>query len=512
MLRVLVLQAEALGVHLFVVTDGTQRDDAVAFLRDVWGKCATVLGMTDPVEHVGVGTQPDGGWEPVLEGAVSGATGLLAARTRPGPGLRQAALRREHDALCLSVMLAPAAAEGLGWADLDAEWSAIMPVREATEQPNKGVLGMARLYLARLIEPEVQPSPEPDGPLTAVVRAQVPADPAAPDGWPYGGVVVSQCFAVWEASAASDARAERRWVVIAAHDRDPELTAWAWTTRARELPPLGKYLLNAAKLRYQLRVWAAAESIGRLRTDTDAAIATLLNMTAAPHGPSRQSDLLKASHALVNLQARERGLVDRSTRSREMSRTVEIATANLTTLCGDPTLGGPFTDDRALAEWFVQRLDDEATYLEAALRRSEQVGALADQLVERSLRHRQETVNLGLTGAIGAILMSLAAVQSLQYTIPLPGPVKPAVVSALAALALLASLVVLRVMAPERRWSLVLVRVGVGSLSGTLAWIGISAVGGNDVGTGWTWLCAGAGMVTGLVAVLLATGRGRGQG
>jgi hypothetical protein len=502
-----VLQDEALGVHLFVVTGGEHRDTALAFLRDVWHECGRTLGMTDAVEGVGVGVEPENGWESVHDGTASATRGLVAARKRPGPGLHQAALRHGHDALCLSVMLAPDAGEGLGWRELDALWSRIVPTLDAVERPDRGVLGITRLYLARLTAPDALLAPEPDRGLASIVRERVPAHPAAPDGWQNSGVIVPQGFAVWEASAAHDARAERRLAVVAAQDRDPELTAWTWTTRARDLPPLARYLLNAAKLRYQLRVWATAEAMGQLRRETDAAISRLLATTdASPPGPGRQAELLEASRALVDLQARERGLVDRATRCREMSRTVEIAASNLTTLGGDPAIGGLFADDRALADWFLQRLDDEVTYLEAALRRSERVGTLADQLVQRDMQRRQESVNLGLTGAIGAILMSLAAVQSLEYTVPLPGVVKPAVVSTLGVLALLAPLVVLRVVVPEWRWSLVLLRASAAALGGALAWVAVSAVGGSSVGASWTWACAGAGMIAGL-AVAVAAGR-----
>lgn len=516
------LQAEALGVHLFVASTGDHRNDAVALVERVWHTCGELLGMTAPVEGVGAGLEPGHGWASWLRGAAGGGDargprGLVAARRRPGPGVRQAALRRERDVLCLSVMLAPDAAEGLGWAELDTLWSGVMRSVQGTAGPGSVVLGSARLYLARLAEPETSlpdapalPSTAPDNPLTAYVRERAPGAGEAPANWPCTGVVVPQGFAVWETSAAQDTRDERRLVVVAAYDRDPELTAWTWTTRTRALPPLGRYLLHAAKIRYQLRVWNAAEGIGRLRADTDRVIAELLEKTEGARGVrGTRSELLKASHALIDLQVRERGLVNRASRSREVSRTVEIAAANLTALGGDPDLGGLFADDRALAEWFIQRLDDEATYLEAALHRCSQVGTLADQSVQRSLQRRQETVNAGLTGALGAILMSLAAVQAFQYTVPLPGPVKPAVIAALGALALVASLVVLRVVAAERRWSLTLLRLGVGALGAALAWVAVSALVGDTAGAGWTWLCAGAGAVVGVVAAGGGSGRER---
>lgn len=516
------LQAEALAVHLFVVTGGEHRDAALAYLRKVWRLCDRTLGMTDPLPGVGVGAGPEPaqGWTSGLADAgglhlgASGARGLLAARRRPpaSPGLHQAALRRRHDVLCLSVLLAPDASDGSdgsGWPALDAAWDGLL--REAAPvRPETGVVGTARLYLSRLTrEAAGELCTAPDSALTAAVRRRLPVHTGARPGRPGEGVVVPQGFAVWEDSAAPDDRTERRLAVVAPHDRDPELTAWTWTTRTRGLPPLATYLLNAAKLRYQLRVWSAAEAIGRLRTTTDTTITALLEHTAtAPRGAGRQQDLLRASHALVDLQARERGLVDRSTRSREMARTVEIAAANLTALSGDPALGGPFADDRELAQWLLQRLDDETAYLEAALRRSEQVGVLADQLLQRGLQRRQETINLGLTGAVGAVLMTLAAVQSLQYSVPLPGPVKPAVVTLLGAFALLASLLVLRVVTPERRWSLVLVRTGAGALGAALGWV-VAATAFGGAAQGWTWICAGAGAAAGSAAAAV-TARWRG--
>ncbi|WP_158854843.1 CATRA conflict system CASPASE/TPR repeat-associated protein [Saccharothrix deserti] len=187
-------------------------------------------------------------------------------------------------------------------------------------------------------------------------------------------------------------------------------------------------------------------------------------------GARSGAELVAAVRELTSLQARELGLIDRTTRLREMCRTVDIATANLVAFVGDE-LGGLFADDRELAGWFVHRLDDDATYLEATLQRAAQVGALLDQFVQRSRQRRQESINLGLTGFVGAVLMSLAAIQSLQYTVPLPAAVKPAVVAALGGLALLVSLIVLRIVVPDRRWSRVLVHAGAGVVCGAFGWI-----------------------------------------
>lgn len=124
--------------------------------------------------------------------------------------------------------------------------------------------------------------------------------------------------------------------------------------------------------------------------------------------------------------------------------------------------------------------------------------ALIDQLVQRGQQRRQERFNLGLTGVIGAILMSLAAIQSLNYTVPLPPLVKPAVVAALGALALFASLVVLRFAVPDRHWPLSLAHAGFGLVTAALGWVGVSALAQDRVGNGWTWLISGAAFVVGM--------------
>lgn len=488
------LQANALVVHLFVAANGDHRATDLHYLLGVWQACGDTLGMTSAV--AGFTVDLEHGWD-----AVTGApTGMLAARTRPGAGVHQAVLRREHDAFCLSVMREPAFADGIGWGELDHDWSVTVG------QLSPGVIGSTRLFLARLAAPAAAPAPNVE--LSSVVRAMAPVNTAANGQWWERGIVVPQGSAVWEASAPLDSRAERRIVVVAAEDRDCELSAWAWIGADQQLPPFGKYLLHAAKLRYQLRVWDAGQGFRQLRHEADTTIRKLLH-TVAPVSPQRreprQAELVEASRELVSLQARELGLVDRSTRLREMRRTVDIAAANLIALSGDPQLGGLFADDRALAQWFGQQLDDDATYLEAALQRSQQVNALTDQLVQRSQQRRQESVNMGLTGVIGAILMSLAAIQALQYTVPLPALAKPAVITALGALALFATLVVLRIVVPDRRWSLVLAQAGFGGITATFTWVGVSAIVGPSLAPDWTRLWAGAGFLIGTSIAVITT-------
>ena len=131
-----------------------------------------------------------------------------------------------------------------------------------------------------------------------------------------------------------------------------------------------------------------------------------------------------------------------------MRRTVEIAARNMAAYAGPEEPTGLVADDAALASWTVRQLDNDATYLEAALDRARSVATLFDQLVRRGMQDRRERFNLGLTGIVGAVLMALAAMQSLKLEFTLPKPLLGGVVCGLAAVALLVPILLLRLAAP----------------------------------------------------------------
>jgi CASPASE and TPR Repeat-associated protein len=444
--------SEALLVHVFVAADGAHQTADLAYVQKLWQACGDSLGMTGEVPGIGVE------WH-----------GPVAARTRPGVGVYQAILRRENDVFCLSVMMEPDRDAGIGWTDLEQQWLAVLG------PPPPGMLSVATIFI---------------GSQTAVFSPQEKLLGA----WK-SGTTVPHGFAVWEESDPDDSRSERRLVVLGKDDT--QLSAWTWISAGRQLPPLAKYLLHAAKMRYQIRVWKAGQGFRQLRQETDAIIHRLLETVSPPRRRNpREAELIEASRELVALQAGELGLIDRSTRLREMCRTVDIAAANVA------AYGDVFAEDRELAEWFHDQLDDDATYLEAALRRTEQIGSLIDRIVQRNRQRHRDSVNLGLTGAVGAILMSLAAIQSLQYKVPLSAAVKPAVVGTLGLLALWVSLLVVRVVVPERRWSSVLLHIGFGLLTAAIAWIVVAAIVGP---TDWTWVICGTAGVVGTIGALSFT-------
>ncbi|SDG82494.1 CATRA conflict system CASPASE/TPR repeat-associated protein [Pseudonocardia oroxyli] len=482
------LQAEALVVHLFVAADRPENEADLAYLHAVWQRCVDRWALTERVADL-----------PADLGLRTG-TGLLAGRKRPTadgsrtPHVQAALLRHEHDTYCLSVMREPV---GATWTRLEREWESILNGLTAPT----GLIGCAQVFLARL----TGSGPPDPAQLSEAIRDRLPASLLAAGEWWRAGVTADPGFAVWEASERSDERALRRLVVVADADADDLLSSWTWVVGDRALPALGRYLLNAARLRHQLRLWGTTRSrTMAARNAADARVDRLLGLLdPATRGDPEVDALLSASVEIVSLQAGKVGLARTAAGLREMRRTVEIATANLSALGGETTLG-PFADDRALGAWFSQQLADDETYLDAAKDRADQVAGLADQILQRRvqkdrerLQHRQERFNLGLTGTVGAILMLLAAIQSFEYAVPLPHLVQPAVVAALGAVALLASLLVLRVAAPGAWWSEVLVWVGAGLVGATAAWVVVSAVIG-DAGAVLTWRWAAVGLLVGV--------------
>jgi hypothetical protein len=491
------LQGEALVVHLFVAANGLDRQADHTYLLDIWLRLRDEFGLTESIVG-GLRTDPK----------LDDPPGLLAGLRHPGaaaPHVQEALLRREHDTFCLSVMREPAEST---WVRLQEEWDRAM----GELVPSPGVLGTAHVFLARLPDPVPDTGigagdrPDPDL-LGPVVRDHLPtADPAS--GSPASGsprprptvrwrpgVAVSRGFAVWEASEPADERAERRLVVVAPADADHRLSAWTWVVGAeRELPELGRYLMHAATLRHQLRVWTAERAgLRELRGSADASVDRLLGLVASEPGGGPTADrLLAAAREIAELQASERGLVRTATAVIEMQRTVAATTANLTVLA-DPGAGGLFAEDRALGTWFGQQLDDEAVYLGSARERAGQVAALTDQLLRRRAQDERERFNLALTGAIGAILMVLAASQSFGYTPPLPQLVQPAVVALLGALALLSTLAMLWIVGRGMWWSRVLLWAGWGLVAATGTWVVVSARMGaaaTESTTRW-WALAG---------------------
>ena len=366
------VRAQQFVTHVFAPTDGPNAGAAWHAIGEIWRGCAPLFGMTAPVTGTGLPLDP-----PDRTGARRALTPdgevALAARERPGV-MCQAVLRLHHDILNLSVGMAlPEATSARDgdwpwWRNLDYQWNLLIGQHAA------GLLGEARLFLAQIDAEAPVRAADPE--LYAMLSRLLPQSGDLgghrPTGRPASvsipvGVPLMGGFTVWETAARPDGRATRRLLIAIAPEADPAASAWAWSDSAAAIPSAARYLLHAAKIRYELRVWQRDGQAHPLRESLDTLAAELrLAGTSDP-----------ALRELLRLR-----LTDAASHRADllaMRRTVEIAADNLgrSLALGDPPIpGSMFADDMALAQSVRERLDDEAGYLAIAIDRATQLAAL----------------------------------------------------------------------------------------------------------------------------------------
>ncbi|MFJ9643617.1 CATRA conflict system CASPASE/TPR repeat-associated protein [Streptomyces sp. NPDC004244] len=346
--------------HLYLPADGPHAGAAHRAVTEVWRGCASLLRLTEPVPGTGLPALPPAS----PEGLPTGGETAVAALQHPG-GHSQVILRRHHDLLALSVALAPpeaappagaATAPWLWWRTLDYQWDALA----AAHLPV--AVGESRIYLARVDAREQLAAADPE--LHRTLGEVLPESARSPAGHDDRGIALADGLALWENRPEPDERALRRFVLAVREDADPVASAWIWSDGSTAVPPLARYLLHAAKVRYQLRVWQRDGQARELRDSVDRLVTAL--RTPGPSGTEGggEAELLR----LRRLDA----LLLRSD-LQDMRRTVEIAADNMgraLDLARPAARGGPFADDLALAGSFTERLDDEVAYLAAAAERA----------------------------------------------------------------------------------------------------------------------------------------------
>lgn len=340
---------QELVVHVFAPTDGPNAVRAEGEIRQIWQRCHDVLGMTAPIANTHLPSllprQLDRSGEPV------------AACEHP-EGEYQAIMRRVQDVMNISVVLAGPS----GWARLDRQW------RDLAAGGTSGQLGVVTVFQAKHrgdLEANAQ-----------VVRAALPPGDEGSYWWrrvqfsPHG-------FTCWETSP-DDERADRRIVVVAPDGQDAELSAWTWSRGDVELPPFARYLMHAAKLRYQARLRGTSQPFAALLDRVSAQVDVLSRPGAGPLD-------------LSGLRAAETKLAASAGTVRAMRRTVEIAVGNMTNV-----LNQPLTTDRLLGEWLSVQLADDAEYLDTALQTVRDVVASQRESLPPSAisQHRPDRVEL----------------------------------------------------------------------------------------------------------------------
>jgi predicted nucleotide-binding protein len=347
--RILDLQFVA---HLYAPVEGPGADAAYRAVEEIWRGCGLLFQMTDPIPGIGLPYSLAGSRADLpADGEVA-----LAARERPGANC-QAVLRLHHDLLNLSVALAPpeltasADATWSWWRTLDYQWGMLI----ARHAPH--LLGEARLYLARVDAEQDIRAASPA--LYAELSGLLPdADTEQNQS---GGVAIPRGLALWEATTEPDDRVLRRFVLAIAPDADPAASAWVWSRGDTAIPPLARYLLHAAKLRYEMRVWRNDSQARELSAALDTVSAELRRLGASDPAKERLLQLRSLDAKLLHADLRD------------LRQSVEIGADNLRRafdLSGLLVPGGAFADDADLAHSLLEALDDEVAYLGRATERA----------------------------------------------------------------------------------------------------------------------------------------------
>lgn len=385
------LRRQEIVVHLFLPADGRLGPAGYERVREIWAACRQRLLTDQPIPALGVAdtlpADPD----------ALPRTGLLAAQERVGPGVFQALLRRLDGLYWLAFALAPAADAELGWVDLDRMWSTV------DDRQSRLVVGSARMYLA-LLDGGPRNAIETSAELGRACQAALPATVRAP-GRDDRTIATTSGIVVWEPVPRPDERRHRQVVVVAPSGLEADLSAWAWSDGDSEPPSLGCYLAYAASVRYQLRVWQDGQWYRDARTAVSDLCDELAGLVASETGSDPDPEATGPDPTVERRERLRQGtlrLIMISTLLSEMQRSVEIARSNMAAvLAVQIGSGNPpewWVDDRRLADWFVQQLDDDRTFLAATRQRAAAVGDAVDDWLRRRAARQPAPPDLPLSG------------------------------------------------------------------------------------------------------------------
>lgn len=397
-------------VHVCFVAADRATGATEDYARALWA-AYDGLGMTAPLPAVATST----GFPPAglrAEGAPSAR--MLAAKYRPVAGTAyQAFLVSYHDTIAVIGSLAPNRdRDRLGtWGELARERNAASPAGE----PPQGVLGEAFVFLACTLGPR-SPAPE------AIGEAVVAELARAVEGRGAGRVVLETADSVrlWEL----DGEGGRVFGLIAPEEREDELYDWVWWRSGHapeQLPPFVRYILHAAKLRYEANVFEHEGLNLRTREEEiDRAIEAILGLHRRMDSqqPISSHVLEQAQRRLTATRMQTSRLLRQTTRLVELRQTVVIAQRNIERLAESSREGGTsalFADDVSLAQRTVEQIGHQLAYSEAVLRRAAEVHQLSDLLLRREEeRHAKVRNDLALiqTSLLGALLAALGAIET----------------------------------------------------------------------------------------------------
>ncbi len=347
---------QELIVHAFAPINGPHAEAAYRQIGEIWDRCQHRLGVAKPIPTTGLPTALP------LDPCRASSSAAVAAQEDPAADY-QAIVRRDHDVITFSMVFAApvdTASRRLrlgstsppGWIEFDRWWT------ELAAGGTDALLGVVRVH-------QVKCTGRVHAPLDALAqqaRAALPAAEHEPYWWQRGRIG-PHGIAVWEITRDDD-RAERRLVVLASDDQELSLSAWTWSNGEITMPPLARYLMHAAKLRYQARVHGDGQQIAQLWHRVDDRVRRLMRKEAPAGHPDEATELRE-------LILDENELVLTTADVQDMQHTVRITIDNMTA-----ALAEPLHTDQALADWITRQLADDAEYLATARQRTQQISRL----------------------------------------------------------------------------------------------------------------------------------------
>lgn len=403
-----------LVVHSFAPVGGAQadRDLAWAHLESIWAACGR-LGMDGPlIDSLATelpSTAPDRD--------APGFT-LLAGRSHlTADRVAQAYAFTRHDVVGVCVALASTSTRDqlATWTALFDEWRTaggpLAPVQQ--------LLGTDLCFVAD-VDGELDAFAKRHGAeVTATLRA------AGLDVWdePFR---TADGFTLW---AWQDPAGHRVFAALSTRAASDDLSRWLWWQGDRELPPFARYLLNASKLGYEVRVYdeyhaAMGERIRAV--DRDLAELMTLQEHAGAGGPSSMQRVQAAQERLADAQIEAAELAIDLTHLRSLKRTVSIARHNLALTAPQAAPGQPvtaaqmFERDQALASWLDGQVDQDVGYAEAVVERAREAQNVMQLRLQQSLTQltrAQNRVALLQTSLLAALLAGFTLVNVLQVHI-----------------------------------------------------------------------------------------------
>jgi nucleoside phosphorylase len=324
----------------------------------------------------------------------------------------------DHGVLGVTVMMPPARGVDCSgaWTDLERTWA-----EAVADLTPEDVLGEVRTFLAllpRLPGPgSAHDNDATDKRVHDLVRAAIPEP--SDDGWWQRWDAIPFCspdgraedVLMWEIGPEADGeRSVRRLAAIAPARSEHQAGPFSWTNSDEMPSPLTRHLMHAARLRYQLRLFDDGKRLGQLRDELSLLVKSLSGGVADDR-EQLSARLARAHEAAIGVRAELA-----ATR-----RAIDTISADLKSALSLPVSSsgsGALDKDRHLATRFGQRLDDETTKLDTAIRNAHSVRRFLAGKPPAPARWP------GSTGAAGRARFSEETVCSQRST----GPREPCVV------------------------------------------------------------------------------------